>query len=263
MINLAYEENGSGDPVLFIAGTGGAGRTWHIHQVPTFVAAGYRCITFDNRGIGATENAGGFGTEQMVADTAALIEQVADGGPARVVAMSMGAYIAQELMLVRPELVSQAVLMGTRGRLDRIRKSIRAADVELTKAEIKLPPAYAAKVRVLENFSPKTINDEKAIGDWMEMFTAFPIKRTPGLAAQLEVYPKENRLTAYRSIRTEVLVIGFADDVLTPATLGREVADALPNGRYVQIGHTGHLGFLERPETVNNAMLDFFAGTLV
>ncbi|AKK26048.1 alpha/beta fold hydrolase [Mycobacterium sp. EPa45] len=262
MINLAYEENGSGDPVLFIAGTGGAGRTWHIHQIPQFVAAGYRCITFDNRGIGATENAGGFGTEQMVADTAELIEQVV-GGPTRIVAMSMGAYIAQELMLVRPELISQAVLMGTRGRLDRIRKSFRAADVELNKAEIQVPAAYAAKVRVLENFSPKTINDEKAIGDWMEMFTAFPIKRTPGLRAQLEVYPHENRLPAYRSITNEVLVIGFADDLLTPAALGREVADALPNGRYVQIGHTGHLGFLERPETVNNAMLDFFAGTLV
>lgn len=262
MINLAYEDNGSGDPVLFIAGTGGAGRTWHIHQVPPFVAAGYRCITFDNRGIGATENAGGFGTEQMVADTAELIENVV-GGPTRIVAMSMGAYIAQELMLIRPDLISQAVLMGTRGRLDRIRKAFRAADVELNRAEFQVPAAYAAKVRVLENFSPKTINDENAIGDWMEMFTAFPIKRTPGLRAQLEVYPHENRLPAYRSITTDVLVIGFADDLLTPAALGREVADALPNGRYVQIGHTGHLGFLERPDTVNTAILDFFGGTLV
>jgi pimeloyl-ACP methyl ester carboxylesterase len=35
---------------------------------------GYRCITFDNRGVGATENADGFTMETMVADTAALIE---------------------------------------------------------------------------------------------------------------------------------------------------------------------------------------------
>ena len=47
MSNLAYDDLGSGDPVLFIAGTGGAGRTWHIHQVPVFLDAGYRCITFD------------------------------------------------------------------------------------------------------------------------------------------------------------------------------------------------------------------------
>ena len=56
-MNLAYDDRGTGDPVLFIAGRGGAGRTWHLHQVPAFQRAGYRAITFDNRGIGATENA--------------------------------------------------------------------------------------------------------------------------------------------------------------------------------------------------------------
>ena len=36
-----------------------------------------------------------------------------------------------------------------------------------------------------------------------------------------------------------------------------------PRGRYVQIANAGHLGFLERPEAVNSAMLQFFAGTLI
>jgi len=259
---LAYSDSGSGDPVLFIAGTGGAGRTWHIHQVPAFLKAGYRCITFDNRGIGDTENADGFSTPQMVADTVELIEK-AVGGPTRLVAMSMGAYIAQELMLSRPELVTQAVLMGTRGRLDGTRKAFRAAELALAESGVELPPAYAAKVRVLENFSPKTINDERAIGDWLEMFTVFPLKRTPGWRAQLTVVPTENRLPAYRAIPTETLVIGFADDVITPPALGREVGEALPRGRYVQIANAGHLGFLERPETVNTTALDFFAGVLL
>ena len=262
MTGLAYNDSGSGDPVLFIAGTGGAGRTWHIHQVPAFLTAGYRCITFDNRGIGDTENADGFSTAQMVADTVGLIEK-AVGGPTRLVAMSMGAFIAQELMLSRPDLVTQAVLMGTRGRLDRTRTAFRAAEQALAESGVELPPAYAAKVRVLENFSPKTINDEKAAAEWLEMFTVFPLKRTPGWRAQLTVVPAENRLPAYRAIPTEVLVIGFADDVITPPALGREVADALPKGRYVQIANAGHLGFLERPETVDKAALDFFAGALL
>jgi pimeloyl-ACP methyl ester carboxylesterase len=260
-VTLAYNDSGAGDPVLFIAGTGGAGRTWHIHQVPAFLDAGYRCITFDNRGVGDTENADGFSTEQMVADTAALIEK-AVGGPARLVAMSMGAFIAQELMLARPELVSQAVLMGTRGRLDDTRRAFRAADVALAESGADLPAAYAAKVRVLETFSPKTINSP-AVSEWLEMFAAFPLKRTPGWRAQLTVVPTENRLPAYRSIATEVLVIGFADDVITPPALGKEVGDALPGGRYIQIANTGHLGFLERPDAVNSAMLDFFAGRLL
>ena len=56
-----------------------------------------------------------------------------------------------------------------------------------------------------------------------------------------------------------MLVIGFADDMVLPPHLGREVADALPNGRYLQIPDTGHLGFIERPDVVNAAALEFFA----
>ena len=41
VINLAYDDRGTGEPVLFIAGRGGAGRTWHLYQVPALARAGY------------------------------------------------------------------------------------------------------------------------------------------------------------------------------------------------------------------------------
>ena len=257
-VNLAYDERGSGDPVLFIAGRGGVGRTWQLYQVPDFVRAGYRAITFDNRGVGATEQAEGFGIEQMVADTAALIEKL-DAAPVRIVGLSMGSFIAQELMVARPELVRSAVLMATRGRHDRTRDFFRTAEREFADAGIELPASYDAKLRLLESFSPKTLNDDSAVRDWIDMFTMWPNKPTPGMRAQLDICPHENRLRAYRSITTPVLVIGFGDDVVLPPHLGREVADALPNGRYLEIPDTGHLGFIEKPQVVNAAALKFFA----
>jgi pimeloyl-ACP methyl ester carboxylesterase len=260
-VNLAYDDRGSGDPVLFIAGRGGAGRTWHLHQVPEFQRAGYRCITFDNRGVGATENANGFTTDTMVADTAALIDKLY-AAPVRIVAVSMGAFIAQELMVARPELVSAAVLMATRGRQDRARDFFRTAEWELATSRVRLPPSYDAKIRLLEGFSPKTLNDDAKVRDWIDMFTMWPIKHTAGLTTQIGIGPQDNRLPAYRSITAPVLVIGFADDVVLPAHLGREVAAAIPNGRYLQIPDTGHLGFLEQPQVVNAAALEFFADSL-
>lgn len=256
-MNLAYEVRGSGDPVLFIAGRGGAGRTWHLYQVPEFVRAGYRAITFDNRGIGATAQADGFGIEQMVADTAALIEK-RNAAPVRIVAVSMGSFIAQELMLARPELVHSAVLMATRGRHDRARDFFRTAERELAESGVELPASYDAKLRLLESFSPTTLNDDAAVRDWIDMFTVWPTKPTPGTRAQLDVCPHDNRLPAYRSIMAPALVIGFADDIVLPPHLGREVAEALPNGRYLQIPDTGHLGFIEKPQVVNAAALKFF-----
>ena len=167
MVNLAYDDRGDGEPVLFIAGQGGVGRTWEVHQAPAFRAAGYRVITFDNRGVGATANADGFTTATMVADTAELIEKL-EAAPVRIVATSMGSYIAQELMLARPELVSQAALMATRGRHDRAREFFRTAEEDFVNAGVQLPPSYEAKQRLLENFSPKTLNDDEAIRDWIE-----------------------------------------------------------------------------------------------
>jgi pimeloyl-ACP methyl ester carboxylesterase len=198
----------------------------------------------------------------MVADTAALIEGL-DTGPARIVGASMGSYIAQELMLARPELVSSAVLLATRGLHDRTREFFRTAETELVASGVALPPEYDAKNRLLENFSPKTLNDDKAVEQWIAMFTMWPTQLTPGLLSQLNIAPAPNasRLAAYRATEHPVLVIGFGDDVITPPHLGREVAEALPNGRYLQIPDTGHLGFIERPEPVNAAVLEFFAET--
>ena len=259
MTNLAFDDrNPGGEPVVFIAGRGGAGRGWHLHQVRDFQMARYRVITFDNRGIGATEDASGFDTATMVADTAQLIESLG-AAPARVVAVSMGAFIAQELMLARPELVRSAVLMATRGRHDRTRDFFHQAEVKLAESGASLPPEYDAKVRLLESFSRKTLNDDAAVKDWIAMFTMWPIKRSAGLRCQLDVAPHGNRLAAYRNITHPVLVIGFGDDVVIPPHLGREVADALPNGRYLEIADAGHLGFIERPQQVNEAALRFFA----
>ncbi|OBI76998.1 alpha/beta fold hydrolase [Mycobacterium sp. E740] len=260
-MNLAFDDRGRGPSVLFIAGHGGAGRTWQLHQVPDFQRAGYRCITFDNRGVGATENASDFTTETMVADTAALIEKL-DAAPVHIVSVSMGSFIAQELMVARPELVDRAVLMATRGREDRTRAFFRNAERELVQSGVQLPPMYDAKMRLLESFSPKTLNDDAKARDWIDMFTMWPAKSTPGGRAQLEISPHDNRLPAYRSITSPTLVIGFADDLVLPPHLSREVADAIPNGRFLEIPDAGHLGFLERPQVVNKAALDFLADRL-
>jgi pimeloyl-ACP methyl ester carboxylesterase len=260
-VDLEYDDRGKGDPVLFIAGRGGAGRTWHLHQVPEFQRAGYRCITFDNRGIGATENADGFGTAEMVADTAELIEKL-DAGPARIVGVSMGAYIAQELMLARPDLVRASVLMATRGRQDRARDFFRDAERELYDAGIQLPASYDAKVRLMESFSPKSLNNDSFVRDWAEMFTMWPSKPSPGLRCQIDAGPTTDRLPAYKSITTPTLVIGFADDIALPPHLGREVANAIRSAYYTEIPDAGHLGFIEKPQEVNAAVLKFFADSL-
>ena len=164
--------------------------------------------------------------------------------------------------MARPELVPPAVLMATRGRQDRTRDFFRAAEDELWRPASSCRRAYDAKIRLLESFSPKTLNDDEAVARLDRHVHHVADQVDPGhRAARRGIAPEGNRLPAYRSITAPVLVIGFADDVVLPPHLGREVADAIPNGRYLEIPDAGHLGFIERPDAVNAAALEFFAAS--
>jgi alpha/beta hydrolase fold len=52
-IEIYYEDHGAGQPVVLIHGYPLSGRAWD-KQVPALLAAGYRVITYDRRGFGAS-----------------------------------------------------------------------------------------------------------------------------------------------------------------------------------------------------------------
>ncbi len=257
-IRMYYDKTGQGDPVVLVMGSGARGRVWHLHQVPALVAAGYSVVTFDNRGVPPTEiPTGQWSIEDMVADTAALIEHLALG-PCRVAGFSLGAYVVQELLLARPDLVRQAVLMATRARMDAFHLAMTGTEIELARQGVPLPPAYAAGIDVLQYLSPHTIRDEVQVLGWLENFQV--ARRDPRtLVPQLTIEERmPDRRRALHAVDRPCLVIGFEHDVISPAYLGREVADAIPGGEYVEQARCGHLGYLESPEEVNKLMIEFF-----
>lgn len=258
-ISLNYQVKGTGQLVVLIMGTGSPGRVWGLHQVPALVNAGYRVCTFDNRGIAPSyESAHGIRIDDLVADTAALIQFLGDG-PAVVVGTSMGARVAQELALARPELVSKAIFMAGHGRLDQFQKVLSLGEHELDASGVKLPAKYEAAVTAVMNLSPATLADPHAASDWLDLFefTGGPV--TPGIRAQRKMDHDFNRVDAYRAITVPCLSMGFADDRMIPPYLSREIADIIPGARYVEIPDAGHYGYLERPDAVNAALLEFIA----
>ena len=56
------------------------------------------------------------------------------------------------------------------------------------------------------------------------------------------------------------LVIGCEFDAVVPAVQMRRIADALPNGRYLEITGVGHFPELESPAQFSAALSDFLAG---
>lgn len=256
---LNYEVSGAGPPVLMVMGTGASGRAWELHQVPALVAAGFRVITFDNRGVPPSTATGDFDIDDLVADTAGLIEHL-DLGPCHVVGMSLGARIAQELALVRPDLVERLVFMATRGRLDRMRAAAAAAEMELWDSGAAVPPSYRAVTKALHNLSPHTLADDARIADWLEIFE-MTLTTGEGVRTQLQLSSHADRLPAYRGITAPCRVIAFGDDLVSPPHLGAEVADAVPDCDFRLLENCGHYGYLERPTEVNRLLTEFLTGS--
>ncbi|MBZ9641674.1 alpha/beta fold hydrolase [Streptomyces sp. PSKA30] len=261
-IDLSYDDyapDGPGEPVVMVAGTGAPGRIWRTHQVPALKGAEFRVITLDNRGIPPTgPSPGGFSVDDMAADVAGLIEYLG-AGPCRVVGHSLGGLIAQELVLARPELVTRAVLMAGCGRADALITAMSAADIELADSGVKTPPAAAAYRHALQNLSPRTLNDEEQLRDWLAIFElSAPEPSTIRAQLGLEVIP--NRLPHYRRITRPCLVVGFQDDLVVRPHLSRELAQAIPGAMYTEIPGCGHYGYLERPDAVNEALIGFLTG---
>jgi pimeloyl-ACP methyl ester carboxylesterase len=278
-VPLRYQVVGDGDLVVLVMGTASPGRVWTLHQVPALVAAGYRVVTFDSRGVTAdaiaaeavgtatsraarleTETIETVTIEEMVGDVAALVEHLG-GGPARVVGTSLGAHVVQELALARPDLVRQVVAMAAHARLDPLQRTLTRGEELLFDKKVELPAEYRAAVTAALNLSPATLRDEPSVTDWLDIFEVAGAPTTPGGRAELAVSSRlTDRRSAYRAVSVPTLVIAFADDVMIPPYLSREVADAIPGARYAEVPRAGHFGYLECPGEVNRLLLEFFAG---
>lgn len=257
-ITISYEDVGSGPLVVMVMGTGSPGRVWKANQQPALVKAGYRVITFDNRGIApSSECPEGFTIGDMVADTAALIEYLGVG-PAAVVGTSLGAKITQELALARPDLVGCATMIATYGRNGPLQEAISVGERELYDRKITLPPSYQAAITAHLNLSRHTLDDDTKVRDWLDVIEFSGQEKSSGARAQLGLHESEaNRLGAYAGITRPSLVIGFADDRTLPPHLAKEVADVIAGATYKEVAKAGHYGYLEQPDEVNALLIEF------
>ena len=255
-IRLAYQRAGSGEPVVLIMGQAAGGNVWTTFQVPALNQAGYEAITFDNRGIPPSDAPpGDYSLADLVADTAGLIEAL-DAGPCRLVGTSMGAFIATELAVSRPDLVTCCVLMAVRSRADAVRRALSAGERALARGGVQLPPGYEAPVWVLQMLSPATLNDDTDISTWLDIREMTAANRAAA-SGQTAIDLTSDRRDLLRAVRVPCRVIAFSDDLLCPPHLCVEVADAIPDCDYAEISSCGHLGYLERPDEVNSAIIEF------
>jgi pimeloyl-ACP methyl ester carboxylesterase len=172
------------------------------------------------------------------------------------VGTSLGALVVAELATRRPDLVRCCVLMAIRARTDAIRRAVWAGGRVLTRSGTQLPAPYEASLSVLHMFSPATLNDDAAVSAWLDIYEMAAARRGAAIG-QAAIDFTADRRDALRAVPVPCRVIAFSDDLMCPPHLGAEAAEAIPDCDYVEIAACGHLGYLERPDEVNSAIIEF------
>jgi pimeloyl-ACP methyl ester carboxylesterase len=170
--------------------------------------------------------------------------------------LSMGGYIAYEILRQAPERVERLALLDTGSRADTPERTAARRNL-LANAERK-GVAYAQKLLL-----PSLIHVAR-LADKALVETVIQMAVDTGLAAfrrqEAAIIGRPDNRPLLASIRCPTLVLVGREDALTPVALAREIASGIPGAKLKIVPDCGHLSTLERPEAVNRALRAWLKG---
>ncbi|HEY6294056.1 MAG TPA: alpha/beta hydrolase [Streptosporangiaceae bacterium] len=234
-----------GRPVVLVAGLGDDHASWE--SVLPYLAPEYRCVTFDNRGIGRSPITPGPYSMAGLADDVHALHQALQLPPCIAIGSSMGGVICQEWALRYPADVSGLVLSNTWGRTDAF---LRVLFEHWTSLADEASVDRLLDSLLLFCFSAAYLADHP------ETVTDFRASSPPdlgGFKAAAAACAAHDALPRLGGLTRPALVLAGRRDILTRKELSKELADALPDAQ-LELLDAGHMTFWEAPEAWGHAV---------
>lgn len=188
----------------------------------------------------------------------AMARRVLAGAPQRfaLAGLSMGGYLAQEIMRQAPERVTQLALLDTSARADTPeRLAIRRDFIALAqRGEFK-----GVTPRLLPQWiHPSRLSDTALTGAVMAM--AARVGRDAYLRQMTAIMTRPDGRKDLPAIAVPTLVLCGREDQATPLALHEEIAALIPGATLAIVERCGHLSTMERPDEVSAALRRWLAG---
>ena len=186
---------------------------------------------------------------------AAIARRILEHAPRRfaLLGLSMGGYIAFELLRQAPERIERLALLDTTARPDTAEQTARRqALIELARGgrfgEVAdlLYPGFVA---------PDRIDDQGLRAQVRAM--AADTGAEAFIRQQTAIMHRVDSRPHLAAIACPTLVLVGAADQLTPPDRAREMAAAIRGARLAEVPDSGHLSTLEQPQRVNAALVEW------
>jgi pimeloyl-ACP methyl ester carboxylesterase len=258
---LVYDVRGDGPPVLFIQGVGVHGSGW-APQIDA-LAPYYRCLSFDNRGIGRSQPAGLAQTVEQLADDALAVMDAEGWSTTHVVGHSLGGLVAIKLALMARQRVRSLSLLCTfaNGRA--------AAPPTARMIWSGLRSRVGTRRMRRRGFlslllPPKSLSaqEQDALAAELTPLFGHDLADQPDVTGlQIQAMRAADLTRRLRELAGKpTLVVSGAHDPIAPPGLGRAIARGIVGARYVEFGDASHGLPIHRAGRVNALLLDHLLG---
>jgi pimeloyl-ACP methyl ester carboxylesterase len=256
-LELAYDEAGSGTPLLLVHGWP-HDRTMWTGQLGG-LAPYARLIALDLRGAGDSTAHGPYTIDQYADDIVAFLDAL---GIDRVVmcGLSMGGYIAFSMLRRHRARIRGLILADTRATADTDEvRANRARLIEL----IEQQGMNALAARQLSSSVGRSTLERKPelVETVHHMMASVSAAGAIGALRAMAERPDSTPLLA--TIDVPTLVVGGAEDSTTPPDVVRAMAAGIPRSRVEILEQGGHLCPLERPAAFNHVVSEFLGALLL
>jgi pimeloyl-ACP methyl ester carboxylesterase len=189
----------------------------------------------------------------------AIATRILAAAPPRfaLVGLSMGGYIAQCIIRHAPERVAKLALLDTLARPETPEQTARR------KPQIELAQSGRfAEVPALQ--FPVFVHRNRRHDEALRARVRVMAEETGAqvfLRQQNAIMTRPDTRPLLPTIKCPTLVLVGDGDELTPPALSQELAAGIPGARLVTVPDCGHLSTMERPEAVNQALIDWITMT--
>jgi len=184
---------------------------------------------------------------------AAIARRILGVAPARfaLAGLSMGGYIALEIVRQAADRVVKLALLDTGSRADTAeataKRQVNIALAEAGRFEEVIDPQFPIYVH------PSRANDIALKNEYLAM--CHDVGPQAFVRQQKAIMHRVDSRPLLPTIRCPTLVLVGKEDAATPVELSDEMAAAIPGARLVVVPDCGHLSTMEKPEAVTRELV--------